>query len=213
MTCVNTLSGKPKTCKNKACRAKFVPDRPFQKACGIPCSIVVGKEDQAKKRAKLDLDQQKLERRQHREAKEKLKTRNQHLADTQDAFNAMIRERDHDLPCVSCDDPNPPQRVGGQWDAGHFLSRGAHPELRFNRDNCHKQCKTCNGGGGRFRHKDKTVSAKFELELLKRIGPERLAVLKGPNEAPKWTIEQLNEMKREFRAETRQLKKQREARV
>lgn len=213
---MNTLSGKKKTCGNKACRAKFVPDRPFQKACGIPCSIVLGKEDLAKKHAKEARErktQEKVARAKHREEKAGLKTRNEHLSDTQDAFNAYVRERDFELPCVSCGDPNPPQRLGGQWDAGHFLSRGAHPELRFNEDNCHKQCKTCNGGGGRFRHKDKTVSARFELELLQRIGPERLAVLKGPHEPAKWTIEELNALKKHYRAETRKLQRLREARV
>ena len=210
---MNTLSGKKKTCGNKACRAKFVPDRPFQKACGIPCGMVLGKEDLAKKKAKQALEQAKAERKQHREDKAKLKTRNEHLSDTQDAFNAYVRERDFDLPCVSCGDPNPPQRLGGQWDAGHFLSRGAHPELRFTEDNCAKQCKTCNGGSGRFRHKDRTVAARFELELLQRIGPDRLATLKGPHEPAKWTIEELNALKKHYRAETRKLVKLREARV
>lgn len=213
---MKSISGKPKTCGNKACRKKFVPDRPFQEGCGIPCAIVIGQEKLTKKRDKEVREQRKQEkaaRAQHREAKAKLKTRNQHLADTQDAFNAYIRERDFDLPCVSCGNPNPPMTVGGQWDAGHFRTRGAHPELRFNEDNCHKQCKKCNGGSGRFSKVDAQVAARFELELMQRIGADRLAVIKGPHEPAKWTIEELNALKKHYRAETRRLRKIREARV
>lgn len=128
-------------------------------------------------------------------------------ASAQKAFNDWIRARDAHLPCVSCGEANPPVLPGGQWDAGHFLSRGAYPELAFNEDNCHKQCKSCNGGSGKFAHKNRTVSEKYEAELLRRIGPERLAILKGPHPVKKWTRDELIAIRDEYKAKRKELEK------
>lgn len=51
-------------------------------------------------------------------------------------FNAFIRERDKDQPCISCG--------GAVQQAGHFYSAGHHNHLRFDEDNCHGQCVRCN---------------------------------------------------------------------
>lgn len=56
---------------------------------------------------------------------------------TQTVFNAFIRLRDKDLPCISC----------GSWnvtDAGHYYSAGNYTGLRFTEINCNGQCKKCN---------------------------------------------------------------------
>jgi len=124
----------------------------------------------------------------------------------QAAFNPFIRERDRDKPCVSCGVVNPPITTGGQWDAGHFKTRGAYPELRFNEDNCHKQCKKCNGGSNNHSSKAKTVSEYFEDELIKRIGIERVEALKAPHPPAKWTIEQLKEIEADYKQKLRQLR-------
>ncbi len=80
------------------------------------------------------------------EQKDKLKARKLAVkplsyfkSQAQQAFNAFIRERDKDLPCISCG-----RFHEGQYHAGHYLTIKAHPELRFDEDNAHKQCSACN---------------------------------------------------------------------
>jgi hypothetical protein len=85
----------------------------------------------------------------------------------QKAFNEFIRLRDAHLPCVSCDKP---YDWHGQWHAGHYKTTGARPDLRFNEDNCHKQCSVCNN------HLSGNL-ANYRLELENRIGMDRLLAL------------------------------------
>ena len=61
--------------------------------------------------------------------------------EAQKAFNAFIRYRDNDLPCVSCDEPSD---WDGQWHCGHFKTVGARPDLRVEPANAAKQCSQCN---------------------------------------------------------------------
>jgi len=118
---------KPKKCK--VCKERFTPMRPLQQVCGHLCGA---------KYANKNRD--KVLRKEKREGKQKLKTRSEWLNDLQKVFNAYIRERDKEQPCISCQTQN---KV--QYDAGHYRSVGAHPELRFNENNVHKQCRKCNG--------------------------------------------------------------------
>jgi hypothetical protein len=84
-------------------------------------------------------------------------------AQAQQAFNAYIRARDADLPCISCGETNPPDLHGGQWDCGHFKTVGANPELRFEERNAHKQCKSCNAGAGKYTAKEATSRSNTKL--------------------------------------------------
>lgn len=124
----------------------------------------------------------------------------------QPIFNMFIRLRDRGQPCISCGVTDPPMTSGGQWDAGHFKGVGAFPELRFDEDNCHKQCKKCNGGSGKFAHKARTVAQKYELNIVERIGQERLDRLNGPHPTAKRTREWLLERIDHYRAKLKAMK-------
>ena len=93
------------------------------------------------------------------------------------AFNAFIRNRDELLGCISCDKDN---TWHGQWHAGHYKTTKSRPDIRFNKDNCHKQCKDCNGT------KKSGNAVRYRQRLLDKIGPYRLELLEGPHELPKW---------------------------
>lgn len=169
-----------------------------QKVCGQRCATKLVKSIKAKGAKEL------------RERKRNIKKLSEFREEAQVAFRAWIRARDAALPCVSCGETDPPMKPGGQWDAGHFLSRGAYPELAFEEINCWKQCKSCNGGSGKYSHKERTVAQKYEEELLRRIGPDRLAWLKGPHEPKKYTREDYEAMKADYKARTKELKEQQE---
>jgi hypothetical protein len=204
------ISTKPPRCKWCKERTERI-GKPLHDACVDPW-YEANKEKLAKKvlqvRASEQRERAKVERDETKRRTEKLKSIKEFKADAQEFFNKYIRLRDANLSCVSCGETNPPMKPGGQWDAGHFLTRGAHPELAFDEDNCHKQCKSCNAGGGRFAHKAKTVNASYQEELLQRIGPERLARLKGPHEPKKWTREELIAIRDTYRNRVKELRKE-----
>lgn len=201
------IEKKPRIKKCKACKEPFVVDRsrPLQSACGVQCAIALtnaGKEKARKAR-------EAKERAEHRVAKERIKTRAEWMREAQTEFNAFIRLRDKDLPCICCGSygPNEDWLTGGKWDAGHFLGRGAFPELRFVEDNVHKQLKTCNGGSGKFASKARTVSQGYRERLILKIGIDRVEFLEGPHEPKRYTIEDLKAIKAEYRAKVRELKR------
>lgn len=185
----------PRTKTCEVCHKPFILQRMGQKVCGIVCARKHVKAQKAKGRQEL------------RERKKAIRKLSECRAAAQKAFNAWIRARDSDLPCVSCGETNPPMLPGGQWDAGHFLSRGAYPELAFEPLNVWKQCKSCNAGSGKYSHKARTVAQNYEEELLRRIGPEKLAWLKGPHEPKKFTRDDYDEMEATYRAKRKELER------
>ena len=190
------------------CKKKLTLERPSQivhPEC-VQDWILAEAAKRAREEAKSARAAAKVERAHTRQRKESAKKISELVAEAQDAFNKFIHERDKDQPCISCGATNPPMTSGGQWDAGHFKSRGAFPELRFDEDNCHKQCKSCNGGSGKFAHKARTVSAMYEENLIARIGPERVARLNGPHPVPKLDRAELIELKATYRRKLKELK-------
>lgn len=137
----------------------------------------------------------KREKARHQQRKADLKTLPQLVKEAQAAFNAYIRGRDADLPCISCGVFGP-----RKWDAGHYLSTGSHPELRFDESNCHKQCVHCN------QHKSGN-QAMFRIGLLMRLGETEVSRLEGPQEPLKLTREQAIEIKQTYRVKLRELTK------
>lgn len=201
---------KPKKCQNAECGKEFVPRyRSTEKVCSNACALAVGRADQSiQAKARKSLDQ--LERKELGKRREKLKSRQDHLREAQAAFNEFIRLRDKDEPCICCGSFGADEDwlVGGKWDAGHFLSRGAYPELRFDEDNCHKQLKSCNAGSSKYAKKGRTVSQGYRDRLIGKIGLERVLRLEGPHDPRKYPIEELKTIKAHYRALVREMKKE-----
>ena len=190
------------------CRIMFTPARKSQAVCeSVECALAHGKlpESQAKThKALADIGRKEIEVR-----KQALKSRSEYMREAQTAFNRFIRLRDKDLPCICCGSYGPGEDwlTGGKWDAGHFLGRGAYPELRFVEDNVHKQLKTCNAGSSKYAAKGRTVAQGYRERLIVKIGLDRVLELEGPHEPKKYTVEQLKAITAEYRAKTRELKK------
>lgn len=155
----------------------------------VVCSPVCGLEYCRKKR-------EKEERREFKLRVEALKPKAHWLRVAQLEFNGFIRERDKDFPCISCGRNNP----NTKWNAGHYLSVGAHPALRFDEDNVHKQCEHCNS------YLSGNIAA-YRPNLLVKIGPERVARLEGPHEPKKYTIADAKEIRDLYRRKLKELKK------
>lgn len=135
----------------------------------------------------------KRERIRLRQRKAELKTLPQLVKEAQSAFNSFIRARDKDLPCISCGVFGP-----RKWDAGHYLSTGAHPELRFDEANCHAQCVPCN------QHKSGNQQ-KYRIGLLMRLGEAEVNRLEGPHEPLKLTRQDAIDIKATYKAKLKAL--------
>ncbi|KTC11494.1 hypothetical protein AO391_24630 [Pseudomonas marginalis ICMP 9505] len=188
---IERKQAKPKKCRVEACRASFVPSRMGQAVCSPACAMIDAPRHAPKARKALA----DVERKEIKVRKEKLKSRADHLKDTQIAFNAWVRARDAELPCVSCG-----RHHEGKYDAGHYRTVGSNPALRFEPMNCHRQCSPCN-----TRLSGNIVN--YRIALVKRIGAEAVEWLEGPHEAKKYTVAELKAMTADYRAKTRELKR------
>ncbi|WP_130908307.1 recombination protein NinG [Pseudomonas sp. Sample_16] len=188
---------RPKKCRVETCGAAFVPARLGQAVCSPACAMIDAPKNQEKARKAIH----QRERREIKVRKEKLKSRAEHLREAQAAVNEFVRLRDADLPCISCDSmPNDNDLMtGSRWDAGHYRSVGACPELRFEPLNIHRQCVKCNRNlSGN--------AVEYRIRLVQRIGAETVAWLEGPHPARKFTVEEIKAIKAEYRSKTRELK-------
>lgn len=183
---------KPKKCRVATCRASFVPSRMGQAVCSPACALIDGPRHAPKARKALA----DIERKDIKVRKEKLKSRADHLKDTQQAFNAWIRARDAGQPCISCG-----TTVDVQYCAGHYRTTAASPELRFEPLNVNLQCnRNCNmGKSGNL--------LGYRPGLIQKIGIEAVEWLEGPHQPKKYTVDELKAMTAEYRAKTRELKR------
>ncbi|EOA6528128.1 recombination protein NinG [Escherichia coli] len=147
------------------------------------------------RKIKAQKEAEKAARRRQAERRKAVRPLSWFIRQAQQAFNAFIRYRDRDLPCISCG-----RHHEGQYHAGHFRTTGAHPELRFDEDNCHKQCAPCNN------HLSGNLTA-YRPALIARIGQARFDALMGPHEIPKWTRDDYIRIRDEYRRKLRELKK------
>lgn len=191
---------KPKKCKASGCGKPFKPSMTTQKVCSIACAKAMAKDPKLQKIAVKAITKQA--RQDLQERREKLKTRREHMAEAQAAFNAYIRERDAGLPCISCDS-NPSDHdliTGSRWDAGHYRSVGACPELRFEPLNVHRQCVKCNRNlSGN--------AVEYRIRLVKRIGADQVDWLEGPHKPQRLTIEDLQAIKAMYRQKLKDLRR------
>jgi hypothetical protein len=176
----------------KVCRTPFEPRLPLQAVCGIDCarSLAISVRGKAEKQAAIK------QRKADRERKEKLKTRSELAREAQQAFNTWIRLRDAGRACISCG-----RHHRGQMHAGHFMSVGARPELRYEPLNVWLQCAPCNTylSGN---------AVLFRQALVREIGQDKVDWLEGQHPAKKYTADELRAIKAEYTAKALELKRE-----
>ena len=148
--------------------------------------------------AKSSLDKRKARektqaRKVDKEKLKSLKTRSEWLKELQVIFNRFIRIRDAQKNCISCGG-----KLGDKYDAGHYKSCGAHPELRFLEINVHAQCVRCN------QHLSGNL-INYRKGLLIRIGQTKLDWLEGCHEPLKLTIPEIQSLIVEYKAKVKAL--------
>lgn len=146
--------------------------------------------------SKLAKKGKQIESKRIKAKKEKLKTKGEHLREAQAAFNAFIRLRDAQEPCISCG-----KYHTGQYHAGHYRSVGSAPELRFEESNVYKQCAPCNN------HLSGNL-INYRANLVNKIGLAKVEWLEGKHEPKRYTIEQIQDIKAHYRKRVREMQKQ-----
>jgi hypothetical protein len=157
------------------CKRPFLRRNSLQTACGIRCAAKVPK------RARKALAAADKQRR------EAIKPRSKWIAEAQQAFNRWIRARDEGQGCISCGTHN------GKANAGHYLSTGARPELRFDELNVHLQCERCNT----YLHGNLIA---YRTALISKVGQSVVDWLEGPHEPKKYSIDELRAIRDDYRA-------------
>ena len=166
------------------CKDKFKPQNNTQIVCNPSCAVEYMKRQRSK-----EWKQQK------KEIKQNLETKSEVLKALQIVFNTYIRLRDKDKNCISCD-----KKLVGKYDAGHFFSVGAYPNLRFNENNVHGQCVHCN--------RDKHGNQKeYDLRLKKILSnKEYLELLESRNKPLKLSLDDVKELIVIYKQKIKELK-------
>lgn len=169
------------------CPRLFSPQRMGQHVCGYRCAM-----------KKVNADK-KAEKTTTRARKQAAKTIPDLKKEAQHAFNAFIRERDKDQPCICCGRPLGDGDVGGAFDCGHYRSVGSASHLRFTEDNAHAQRKSCNRwGAGR--------AVDYRIGLIGRIGLPAVEQLEADNTPHKWQRDELIEIRETYKAKLKAMK-------
>jgi len=179
--------------KCKICKDLFIPFNGMQAVCtkdDFACAKVKAEQDNAKKQAK-EATRKRQDRRKALEATKPLK----YWTDkAQVDFNRYIVARDG-RACISCGTTKPDI----QYCAGHYRTRRAASQLRYNEDNVHTQCNNyCN-------LKNSGNITAYRPALIAKIGQERHDALINNQETKRWTKEECQEIERIYKAKLKAL--------
>lgn len=180
------MTKKVKQKKCPICETMFTPQfSKLQPVCSPLCAIKFNSEKEIKKR----VEQIKVDLGATKELEKAARV----------IFQKWIRERDKDLPCISCG-----RTSTMQWDAGHYFSAERFSGLIFEEDNVHKQCSECNGpkmhGNLEF----------YKLGLIKRYGVEFVEGLESiayANRVYKYSRSELIDIANKYKMKLKQLQK------
>jgi hypothetical protein len=181
----------PKSCR--VCQKEFIPFQSMQIVCGVACARKVPVIQRKEARADRVKTRQKLEA---------MRPLSYWIKQAQTAFNAWVRARDIKAGhgCIDCGKPFEPDKLGGSVDAGHYLSRGSAPHLKFDERNVFAQRKNCNRPGGATR-------ADFRAGVIARIGLAAVEALESDQTVKQYRADDLRAIRDEYRARLRVLHK------
>lgn len=165
--------------------------------CAFALSCKVLERNKAKQAAKIKkkiMEDKKVKAAAHRKRKQEVKP----LKYFQDKLQRLVNQwvvqvRDKGKPCCTCGESNSTVK----YDAGHYRTRAACPELRYELTNIHLQCSVkCNqhGSGMRKEYRDFIV-AKYGKDHLGWIDGRHEPLSKDKD----WYIEQIKDWRDKLR--------------
>ena len=128
--------------------------------------------------------------------KEKAKTKSDWMKEAQQAFNAYVRLRDRNRPCISCGEFH-----NGQYHAGHYRTTARAGHLRFHPFNNNRQCAPCNN------HLSGNI-IEYRKGLINKIGIKNVEWLENEESNYKFTIDDLQDIKKYYKEQLKILQQQ-----
>lgn len=186
-----------RTLKCVSCKDRFPRETmiklPIGNVHSIECAqdyAVKALEKLKRKKVALHRKEVKAVKKSHREDKERVKKRSEWLDNLQTLVNQwVVHVRDKNKPCCTCGKTT----QGIKYDAGHMISRGNNPALRFELTNIHKQCSiNCNKHGSGMRK-------EYELFIIEEYGQNHLDWLCGPHKLLKEQLPHYTDIKAEIK--------------
>jgi hypothetical protein len=172
-----------KRCKN--CRDPFTPIRStLEKYCQKSECI----------RVWVETEKQKAWTKKKKQAKAEMLTVQDYVKMAQQVFNAYINKRDSGKPCISCG-----KKITGRVNASHYYNANNHWNVRFDENNVHSSCITCNQylSGNLI---------EYGVRLEKLIGPEEFAILReDAYKLRKFSIDELKGIIAEFKRKLKEM--------
>lgn len=134
-------------------------------------------------------DKEKMERKERKVWKEKLKTLGEYEKEAKREFQRWVRKRDAELPCISCG-----TFTTTVWDGGHYKKAELYSGVIFHELNCWRQCGKCNRylGGNEL---------NYRVGLIARIGEEKVLELEKiaqETRVRKFSKEELIEIRKKY---------------
>jgi hypothetical protein len=169
-------------CKTKGCTNEFIQYNSLTNIC-VTCAIEKSKKIVAKKYNTEEKERKKR-------YQENTKTYTQKVNEVKKVFQAWVRKRDENLPCISCESTfsNP------FWHGGHYKKAEIYRGLIFNELNVNKQCAKCNiflNGN----------ESNYRQGLVNRYGIEKVEYLEqlaNETKSKKYSDDELNEIKQKY---------------
>jgi len=183
--------------KCKICRQPFTASNSLTPVCSsYDCRVSYTLKVAEKNKATRERKEKKDHREWKAKTKEKLMTLSDYIQICQKVFNTYIRMRDKDKACISSGRP-----LKGKYDAGHYYSTGAYPNLRFNEDNVH----------GQTVHDNRDLHGNliaYREGLIARIGVDRFNELESLKNVPRhYAITDVKELIQNYRNKIKQLER------
>lgn len=182
--------------KCKQCQVKVTKETSvivlLKRFCSFECAAKFGKANIPKGKEIRRKEQKKSDSEKLRNFK--LNDKSLRKREAQKAFNAYIRERDKNEPCISCQ-----RHHEGQYHAGHYKTAGGFPELRFEELNCHKQCAPCNN------HLSGNIT-QYRINLINKIGLDNVEWLESKHEPKRYTCNDLLAIEQKYKLKLKELK-------
>ena len=146
--------------------------------------------------------QEKAKRKEVRQAKERIKTLQQHVSDTQAWVNRVVVAQDKGRGCISCE-------LGEVTDAGHYFHKGSKyrtSPLTLDRRNLTGQCRACNGykGGGNQHEYRLGYIARYGQEAFDELCEYKESVDRG--EVPRLTVDECKAIAKQAREELKRIR-------
>jgi hypothetical protein len=171
----------------KHCKTKFEPKQFLQKFCMqtdecISSAIAFTK-------AQKEKEWKKSCQKERKEYYEKNRKLSDYEADAKKVYQAWIRKRDENLPCISCG-----KTTDNCWQGSHYFDANRFSGLIFDERNCHKSCEQCN----KFHHGN---LIGYRIGLVSRYGEEFVKTIENESDAKrkyKYTREELTEIKNKY---------------